>query len=173
MPRNVWLVDMGFVVKAAREGDLFKLDYVAARRFLEQRLGRTDVSLYNSIDPALGVPDGLRAFYTAMERQGFRIHLFEMTGSVAAGTHRQQGVDEALIAELAKQATAAEVNTIVLTSGDGHFAPAVREAREKHRKRVVLFTYDVHVSVQLKVAVDAFWAFEGYEGALSRGALRR
>ena len=173
MPRNVWLVDMGFVVKAAREGNRFKLDYVAARRFLEQRLGRTNGVLFNSIDPALGVPAGLRAFYTAMERQAFKVCLFEMTGDVAAGTHRQQGVDEALTTEFAKQAAATDVNTIVLTSGDRHFIPAVEDARGQHRKRVVLFAYDVNVSAQLKAAVDAFWPFEDYEGALSRGTLRR
>jgi uncharacterized LabA/DUF88 family protein len=173
MPRSAWLVDMGFVVKAAREGNRFKLDYVAARRFLEQRLGRTDGFLFNSIDAALGVPPGLRAFYTAMERQRFAVRLLEMTGEVAAGTHRQQGVDEALSAEFAKQAALPEVGAIVLTSGDRHFLPAVEAARDVHRKRVVLFAYDVNVSGQLKAAVDAFWPFEDYEGALSRGALPR
>lgn len=169
MCRNVWLVDMGFVVQAATDGERFKLDYVAARRFLEQRLGKTDAQLFNSIDSSFGVPRGLEAFYEVVERQGFTVRLIQMTGDPAAGTHRQQGVDEALIAELAAAAARPEIASIVLTSGDAHFVPAVEEARHVHGKKTILFGYDVNVSARLKAAVDEFWPFEAHEAGLSRG----
>ena len=56
MSHNAWLVDVGFVVQAATDGDRFKLDYIAARSFLEKRLGKTDAYLFNSIDSSLGAP---------------------------------------------------------------------------------------------------------------------
>ena len=168
MFQNVWLVDVGFVVQAATDGDRFKLDYVAARSFLEKRLGKTDAYLFNSIDSSLGVPPGLKAFYEVVEWQGFRVRLIEMTGDCTAGTHRQQGVDEALISQLAASATTPGVESIVLTSGDAHFVPAVEEGRHRHGKTIILFGYDVNVSAQLKAAVDEFWPFEAREAALAR-----
>jgi len=168
MFRNAWLVDTGFVVQAATDGHRFKLDYVAALRFLDQRLGKTDAYLFNSIDSSLGVPPGLEAFYGVVERQGFKVRLIEMTGDPAAGTHRQQGVDEALIAQFAASAAMPHMASIVLTSGDAHFIPAVDQARHTHGTRVVLFGYDVNVSAELKGAVDEFWSFEEYEPILTR-----
>ncbi|MCK6499597.1 MAG: NYN domain-containing protein [Nitrospira sp.] len=168
MARNVWLVDMGFVVQAATDGDRFKVDYVAARRFLEQRIGKADVHLFNSIDSSLGVPRGLEAFYGVVKRQGFRVHLVEMTGDPKEGTHRQQGVDEALIAELLAAASRPEIATIVLTSGDAHFVPAVEEAQQVHGTKVILFGYDINVSAKLKAAANEFWPFEEHEPELSR-----
>ena len=172
MARSVWLVDMGFVVKAATDGDRFKLDYLAARGFLEMRLGKTDAYLFNSIDMSLGVPPGLQAFYGVVERQGFAVRLIQMTGDPAADTHRQRGVDEALISQLAASAGKPDTASIVLTSGDAHFIPAVEDARHRHGKRVVLFGYDVNVSAHLKAAVDEFWPFEGHEAALVRSPRR-
>ena len=172
MFQNAWLVDMGFVVQAATDGDRFKLDYVAARSFLEKHLGKTEAYLFNSIDLTLGVPPGLEAFYGVVRRQGFKVHLIEMTGDLAAGTHRQQGVDEALISQLAASAEMPHTKSIALTSGDAHFIPAVEEARHKHGKKAILFGYDVNVSAELKAAADEFWPFEAHEAALSRSQRR-
>jgi uncharacterized LabA/DUF88 family protein len=166
--QNAWLVDMGFVVQAATDGDRFKLDYIAARNFLEQRLGETDAYLFNSVDSFIGVPRGLQAFYGVVERQGFTVRLIEMAGDPVAGTHRQQGVDEALIAQLAASAAMPQIASIVLTSGDAHFIPAVEQARRAHGAKVILFGYDVNVSADLKAAVDEFWPFEEHEAILTR-----
>ena len=55
MSQNAWLVDMGFVVQAATDGDRFNLDYIAARNLIESRLGRTDAYLkYARAAPARG-----------------------------------------------------------------------------------------------------------------------
>jgi hypothetical protein len=171
--QNVWLVDMGFVVQAATDGDRFKLDYIEARNFLEERLGKTDAYLFNSIDSSLGVPPGLKAFYEVVKRQGFRVRLIEMTGDPAAGTHRQQGVDEALISQIEASARTPGIASIVLTSGDAHFVPAVEEVRHRHGKKIVLFGYDVNVSAYLKAVVDEFWPFEAHEATLARTQDRR
>ena len=168
MFHSAWMVDMGFVVQAATDGDRFKLDYIAAQRLIEKRLGKTDAYLFNSIDSSLGVPPGLDAFYGVVERQGFKVRLIEMTGDPAAGAHRQVGVDEALIAQLAASAAMPEIASIVLTSGDAHFVPAVKEARHRHSTTVILFGYDMNVSAELKAAVDDFWPFEAHEATLSR-----
>lgn len=168
MFRNAWLVDVGFVVQAATDGARFKLDYLAARQFLERRLGKTDAYLFNSIDSSLGVPPGLDAFYGVVERQGFNVRLIEMTGDPAAGTHRQQGVDEALIAQFSASAATPDLASIVLTSGDAHFIPAVEQARDTHGKKTILFGYDVNVSRELKAAVDEFWPFEAHEADIAR-----
>ena len=168
MSQNAWLVDMGFVVQAATDGDRFKLDYIAARNLLESRLGKTDAYLFNSIDSSLGVPPGLAAFYAVVKQQDFVVRLIEMTGDRAAGTHRQKGVDEALISQFAASAQAPGIESIVLTSGDAHFVPAALDARARHGKRVVLFGYDVNVSAQLKAAVDEYWPFEVDEQFLAR-----
>jgi len=168
MFQNAWLVDVGFVVQAATDGGRFKLDYIAARSFLERRLGKTDAYLFNSIDSSLGVPPGLGAFYEVVERQGFRVRLVEMTGDRVTGTHRQQGVDEALISQFAASSEMPSIESIVLTSGDAHFVPAVERARHRHGRKIVLFGYDVNVSAQLKAAVDEFWPFEAHEPALAR-----
>ena len=168
MSQNAWLVDMGFVVQAATDGDRFKLDYIAARSFVEKRLGKTDAYLFNSIDSSLGVPAGLQAFYGVVERQGFRVCLVEMTGDRAAGTHRQQGVDEALMSQFRACAEMPGIESLVLTSGDAHFVPVVEEARHRHGRKIVLFGYDVNVSAQLKAAADEFWPFEAHEPALAR-----
>ncbi len=173
MFQNAWLVDVGFVVQAATDGGRFKLDYLAARSFLEKRLGKTDAYLFNSIDSSLGVPPGLKAFYEVVQRHGFRVQLIEMTGDRAAGTHRQQGVDEALISQFAASAQMPGIESIVLTSGDAHFVPAVENARNKHGRKIVLFGYDVNVSAQLRAAVDEFWPFEAYEATLARTQRRR
>jgi hypothetical protein len=172
MARNAWLADMGFVVKAATDGERFKLDYLAARDFLEARLGKTDAYLFNSIDSSLGVPPGLKAFYGVVQRQGFTVRLIEMAGDPAAGTHRQQGVDEALISQLGISARQPDIASIVLTSGDAHFVPAVEDARHRHGKRVILFGYDVNVSAHLKAAVDECWPFEEHEASLARSPRR-
>ena len=169
MSQNVWLVDVGFVVQAATDGDRFKLDYLAARTFLEQRLGQTAPYLFNSIDSSIGVPRGLKAFYDVVERQGFKVRLLEMTGDPTAGTHKQQAVDEALISQFRESAQKPGVTSIVLTSGDSHFIPIVEEARRGYRKKVVLFGYDVNVSGALKAAVDEFWPFESHEARIARG----
>ncbi|NCO41916.1 MAG: hypothetical protein COZ06_09005 [Armatimonadetes bacterium CG_4_10_14_3_um_filter_66_18] len=172
MSQNAWLVDMGFVVKAATDGRRFKLDYLAARSFLVDRLGPTDAYLFNSIDPSFGVPAGLEAFYAAVERQGFRVRLIEMTGDRAAGTHRQQGVDEALIDQFTACADTPDSESLVLTSGDAHFVRVVEDVRHASGTRVILFGYDVNVSAQLKAAVDEFWPFEAHESLLARAERR-
>lgn len=173
MSSSAWLVDVGFVVKAATDGDRFKLDYIAARSFLEKRLGKTDAYLFNSIDSSLGVPPGLGAFYDVVKRQGFKVRLIEMTGDRETGTHRQQGVDEALIAQFAASAETPGIESIILTSGDAHFVPAVEEARHRHGTKTVLFSYDVNVSARLKAVVDEFWPFEAHEQTLARTQRRR
>jgi uncharacterized LabA/DUF88 family protein len=65
------------------------------------------------------------------------------------------------------------IESIVLTSGDAHFVPAVEEAQHRHGTKVVLFGYDVNVSAQLKAVVDEFWPFEAHEPTLVRTQRRR
>jgi uncharacterized LabA/DUF88 family protein len=71
-------------------------------------------------------------------------------------------------AHLVWQASLPGVETLVLTSGDQDILPAVEVARERMRKRVVLYTYRENVSRELVEAVDEQWLFEDERRRLER-----
>ena len=163
--QTVWLVDIGYVVKAS-EGK-FKLDYVEAERLLEEAYGPTQTFLFNGFDEAYGIPPGLQAFYDAMAGYGMTVRLQPMQ-SGPPGTNRQRRVDVDLSAHLMWQASLPEVQTLVLTTGDQDFVPAVELARSEFGKRVVLFAYDAMVHPHLVAAADDWWKFEDDEERLAR-----
>jgi uncharacterized LabA/DUF88 family protein len=165
MTRAVWLVDIGYVVKAA--GGKFKLDYVDAEAFLVETLGPTQTFLFNGFDPAYGIPDGLEGFYHAMRQRGMRVRLHPMQ-SGPPGTNRQRRVDVDLSAHLVWQACRPEIDVLVLTTGDQDFVPAVEIARQELGKRVLLFTYAAYVNHDLIVAADDWWTFEQHERRVAR-----
>ena len=86
---------------------------------------------------------------------------------------QERYADEALISQFAASAEMPGIESIVLTSGDAHFVPAVEEAQRRHGTKVVLFGYDVNVSAQLKGVVDEFWPFEAHEPTLVRAQRHR
>ena len=122
MNTAAWLVDVGYVVKAS-EG-LFRLDYVRARRLVEERCGSTGAFLFNGYDVAYGIPAGLQAFYETMRQHGMEVRLQPMQsgapGAIDPGTqaNRQRRVDVDLGAHLVWQASLADVETLVVTTGD-------------------------------------------------------
>ena len=158
-----WLVDIGYVVKAS-EGH-FRLDYIAAERFIEATLGPTQTFLFNGFDPLYGVPAGLQAFYNAMRQHGMNVRLQPMQ-SGAPGTNRQRRVDVDLSVHLVWQASLRQVDTLVLTTGDQDFVPAVELVRDQFRKRIILFTYETMVNHDLIAAVNEWWKFD--EARLAR-----
>lgn len=165
MENVAWLVDIGYVVKAS-EGK-FKLDYVAAERFLEETCGPVRTFLFNGVDPAYGVPPGLQAFYDAMRLHGMQVRLHPMQ-SGPPGTNRQRRVDVDFSAHLVWQASLPEVQTIVLTTGDQDFVPAVELARNEFGKSVILFTYKAVVHSDLIAATDQWWKFEDEKARVAR-----
>jgi uncharacterized LabA/DUF88 family protein len=160
-----WLVDIGYVVRASE--NKFELDYVKTERFIEERWGPTQTFLFNGFDPAYGIPDGLQAFYHAMRRYGMQVRLHPMQ-SGPPGTNRQRRVDVDFGAHLVWQASLPQIQTLVLTTGDQDFIPAVELARTKFDKRVILFTYDAEVHNALMASVNDWWLFEDHEAALAR-----
>jgi len=165
MSTATWLVDIGYVVKASE--DKFKLDYVEAHRLLEERCGPTRAFLFNGFDPAYGVSAGLRKFYEAMEQHGMEVRLQPMQ-SGPGGTNRQRRVDVDISAHLVWQASIGGIMTLVLTTGDEDFIPAVEVVREQYGKRLVLFTYDQNVHEELAESVDEWWLFESEMARLAR-----
>jgi len=157
MGKAAWVVDIGYVVKAS-EG-IFRLDYAMALRLLEGRLGSTQAFLFNGYDPDYGVPEGLQAFYSAMEQQGMVVRLQPMQ-SGPPGSNRQRRVDVDLGAHLVWQAGLTEITSLVLTTGDQDLVPAVDVARQRCGKRVILFTYRANVHHGLEETVDEWWLFE-------------
>lgn len=157
MAEATWLVDVGYVVKAS-EGQ-FKLDYMAAERFIRKRLGTTRTFLFNGFDPAYGISSGLQAFYTAMEAQGIQVRLQPME-SGPPGTNRQRRVDVDFSAHLIWQASLPDITALVLTTGDQDFVPAVELVRREFHKQVFLFTYDGMVNQDLIAMVNEWWHFD-------------
>jgi uncharacterized LabA/DUF88 family protein len=161
-----WLVDVGYVVKAS-EG-LFRLDYVRARRWVEERCGPARAFLFNGYDEAYGIPAGLQAFYDEMERQGMEVRLQPMDSRSGTQANRQRRVDVDLAAHLVWQAGLQSVETLVVTTGDQDVVPAIEVVRERMGKRVVLFTYRRNVSHELVELADEWWLFEDKEARLAR-----
>lgn len=157
MTRTTWLVDVGYVVKAS-EGQ-FKLDYVAAEQFIKKACGPTRTFLFNGYDPAYKISGGLQAFYNTMQAHGMQVRLQPME-SGPPGTNRQRRVDVDFSAHLVWQASLPEIATLVLTTGDQDFVPAVELVRREFRKRVILFTYDGMVNHDLIAAVSEWWHFD-------------
>ena len=71
-------------------------------------------------------------------------------------------------AHLVWQASLPQIQTLVLTTGDQDFIPAVELARAKFDKRVILFTYDAEVHNALIASANEWWLFEDQEAALAR-----
>lgn len=160
-----WLVDIGYVVKAS-EGK-FKLDYAETSGFLCEVCGTTQAFLFNGVDLAYGIPEGLQRFYDAMRRCGMEVHLHPME-SGPPGENRQRRVDVDFSAHLVWQASLDHVKRLILTTGDQDFVPAVQLVRERFHKQVILFTYDGLVHHDLVKAVDQWWHFEDQEPRLAR-----
>ncbi len=160
-----WLVDVGYVVKAS-EGK-FKLDYIKAERFLAETCGPVEVFLFNGIDAAYGIPTGLQAFYDAMKQRGMQVRLQPMQ-SGHPGTNRQRRVDVDFSAHMVWQASLPGIETLVITTGDQDFVPAVSLVRSQMGKRVILFTYDGTVHRDLIAAADEWWRFDEKEARLAR-----
>jgi uncharacterized LabA/DUF88 family protein len=160
-----WLVDVGYVVRASE--NKFRLDYVAAEQFVVERCGPARSFLFNGFDEAYGIPRGLRAFYEAMKRVGMEVSLQPME-SGAPGNNRQRRVDVDFSAHVVWQASLPHVESLILTTGDQDFVPAVDLVRERFSKRVILFTYEANVHADLIAAADERWLFEEHEAMLAR-----
>lgn len=167
MGRSAWLVDMAYVVKAAKKTGL-KVDYVAAREVVAERYGDVDAFLFNSYDEAYGIPDGLKAFYYAMEQQGMVVRLHPMTGDASAGSHRQRRVDVDLACHAVWQASLGGVDRLVLTTGDQDLIPAVEMCRHRFGMALTLLTFRYAVSHALVDAVDEQILFEDHRDRLER-----
>ena len=161
----VWLVDMGYVVKAS-DGK-FRLDYFKAERMISHAFGPIATYLFNGVDAAYGISERLQAFYNAMQYHGIYVRLQPMQ-AVPGGQNRQRRVDVDFSAHMVWQASLPYVTTLVLTTGDQDFVPAVELVRGAFGKRVVLFTYDTMVHHDLVAAADECWLFEQYVDHLIR-----
>ena len=88
--------------------------------------------------------------------------------SGAAGANRQRRVDVDLAAHLIWQASLSPVATLILTTGDQDFVPAVQMVKEHLGKRVILFTYGQSVHHELIDAADEWWRFEEHADRVKR-----
>ncbi|NUP98668.1 MAG: NYN domain-containing protein [Armatimonadetes bacterium] len=162
----VWLVDMGYVIKAS-EG-LFKLDYAKAQGVLRHELGPVQSWLFNSYNSHSGVEPSMEGFYRLMEEQhGMRVRL-QPLGWDSHGAVAQRRVDVDLASTMVWLASRPELRSIVLTTGDQDFIPAVELVIEEYDREVILFSYDRYVSGELADAVDEHWLFEEFEARLAR-----
>lgn len=168
MADTIWLVDVGYVVKASK--GKFKLDYVLAERLLTEMLGPTSTFIFNGFDQAYGIPEDLQRFYDLMRRHGMQVRLQPMQ-SGPAGTNRQRRVDVDFSAHMVWQASLPEVRTLVLTTGDQDFIPAIELVQKQFGKRAICFSYRVMVHGDLVKAVDEWWLFEDYRERIARAPM--
>jgi len=162
---TVWLVDVGYVTKASK--DIFRLDYLAGHDLLQERCGATRGMLFNGYDLSYGISEGLDAFYNVMRGHGFEVRLHPMM-SGEEGMNRQRRVDVDLCARMIWEASRDYVKWVVLTTGDQDFIPAVELVKDRSDKRVVLFTYNKNVHLELAGRVDEWWRFEDDADRLTR-----
>jgi uncharacterized LabA/DUF88 family protein len=102
-----------------------------------------------------------------MKAYGMQVRLQPMQ-SGSPGANRQRRVDVDFSAHLVWQACLEEVRTLVLTTGDQDFVPAVELVRREFGKKVILFTYETWVHNDLIAAVNEWWLFEHTEAQLIR-----
>jgi uncharacterized LabA/DUF88 family protein len=136
----VWLIDVGYVTKASKGRG--KVDYIATKNFLETKFNSPCLPiLFNSVD-AYGVDYGLNQFYFTMKKAGFLVNLYKMEG----GSQKQ--VDVAIGSHLVYYAL--KGCSIVLSSGDIDFVPAVQMARKDDDKiNVTLLTFNIGIHEEL------------------------
>ena len=145
-----WLIDMGYVTKASK--GRFKLDYIACKKHIEQTLkGQCKAMIFNSVD-SYGVDFGLNQFYYTVKQAGFTVNLYKMEG----GSQKQ--VDVAIAAQMVHDAM--NGNTIVLSSGDIDFLPAMQLVSSNTKTKLILFTFDFGVHEELIAASAEHWLFE-------------
>jgi uncharacterized LabA/DUF88 family protein len=148
-----WLIDMGYITKASK--GRFKLDYIATRQFIEEKLSdKCSAVVFNSVDKRYGIDKGLSQFYHTIRQAGFTVNLYQMEGG------GQKQVDVALASHAVWRASKGD--TIVLSSGDIDFLPAVELITQEAQRKVILFAYDFGVHAELIKASTDHWVFEDY-----------
>ena len=148
---SAWLIDMGYVVGASAL--TFRLDYLKCRKLLYERLGEQPTSIiFNSIDSKLGINPGLQGFYEIVKQSGFLVSLYEMEGG------KQRMVDVAIASEAVWRASQGE--TIILTTGDIDFLPAINLITKTIGTRLLLFSYTHGTHEALREAASEVWTFE-------------
>ena len=152
-PMITWLIDMGYITKASK--GRFKLDYIIARQFLERRLkDNCEAVIFNSVDNKRGIDRSLTQFYYTVQQAGFIVNLYQMEG----GSQKQ--VDVALASHAVWRAT--QGDTIIVSSGDIDFLPAVKLITKTVQQKLVLYTYDFGVHEELISAASEHWIFDDY-----------
>lgn len=155
--KAVWLIDMGYVVKASRGA--FRLDYVKGQKTLAKEFGSVATHVFNGVDQSYGIPEGLRRFYDGITARGMSVHLYEMDPG-QPGENEQRRVDVAIGAHMVHLAHEGTVATVILTSGDSDLVPAVELVASRIGKPVVLLTYAKAVARDLIAAVKEHRTFE-------------
>jgi len=149
----VWLIDFGYVTKASKGRS--KVDYIETKKFLESRYKTSCLPIiFNSVD-SHGVEIGLNQFYYTVKKAGFVVNLYRMEG----GSQKQ--VDVAIGAHLVYYAL--KGYTIVLSSGDIDFVPAIEVARKDNDKiNIMLLTFKFGVNDELSERASDHLFFEDH-----------
>jgi uncharacterized LabA/DUF88 family protein len=146
----VWLIDMGYITKASKGRG--KVDYIATMKALENTFGLPcHPIIFNSVD-SYGVDFGLNQFYYTVKKAGFIVNLYQMEGGA------QKQVDVAIASHLVYYAI--QGNSIVLSSGDIDFVPAIELVKKESEARVSLLTFNFGVHQQLVDLCDEHLSFE-------------
>jgi uncharacterized LabA/DUF88 family protein len=149
----VWLIDMGYLTKASKGRG--KVDYAATKKFIETKFKVSCLPIiFNSVD-AHGVDFGLNQFYFTMKKVGFIVNLYPMEGGA------QKQVDVAIGSHLIYYAL--KGYTIILSSGDIDFVPAIQLARRDNEKiNITLLTFNFGIHEELSKLSSLHLFFEDH-----------
>jgi uncharacterized LabA/DUF88 family protein len=151
-----WLVDVGYVTQASRGRG--RIDYLKTKIFLEKRYnGKCEPLIFNGVDKRYGIDLGLKQFYHTIEKSGFVVKLYEMEGGV------QKQVDVAIASYIVYYAL--KGHSVVLSSGDRDFVPAIQLAKSESSK-IMLLTYHFGVHNDLSNLADEQLYFEDFPQVL-------
>jgi uncharacterized LabA/DUF88 family protein len=155
----VWLIDVGYVTKASKGRG--KVDYIATKNFLQTRFNTVCLPIiFNSVD-SYRVDFGLNQFYFTMKKAGFIVNLYKMEG----GSQKQ--VDVAIGSHLVYYAL--KGYTVVLSSGDIDFVPAIQMAqRDDSKTNVTLLTFNFGVHEELSKLSTEHLFFEDHPQMIKR-----
>jgi uncharacterized LabA/DUF88 family protein len=155
----VWLIDVGYVTKASKGRG--KVDYIATKNYLQNKFNSPCIPIiFNSVD-SFGVDFGLNQFYFTMKKAGFVVNLYKMEGGA------QKQVDVAIGSHLVYYAM--KGYSIVLSSGDIDFVPAITVARKDDSQlNVTLLTFNFGVHNELATLSSEHLCFEDHAEMLKR-----
>lgn len=147
--RTAIVADGSNVFQAGRDRD-FRVDYTAVRQFLSGD-ALVSATFVGSRSTHFRVQQA--AFEAYLRRAGWTVHSFRLMSDGVSVSEDESAVDGDVRAEIRKAGARADIDSVVLLSGDGGMTNAVRDAR-RGGKRVFVVAWDGSLHPALAAAAS-------------------